>query len=91
VRPEGKQIKNFNDNVGNRTRDLTAYSAVPQLTEQQHELFSNFSDNYDVRLETVLTHTTSGRRLRDAFTENTRIHHCLEYERLNTEDKTWSG
>ena len=29
-------MKNFNDTVGNRTRDLPAYSAVPQPTAPLH-------------------------------------------------------
>jgi hypothetical protein len=32
VRPEGLCVKNSNDTIGNRTRELPTYDAMPQLT-----------------------------------------------------------
>jgi hypothetical protein len=39
VRPKGFLMKNSNDIIGNRTRDLPAYSSVPQTTAPLRALF----------------------------------------------------
>jgi len=38
VRPEGLSLKNCSDTIGNRTRDLPTFGAMPQLTAPPHTL-----------------------------------------------------